>query len=595
MNSHPFLLPRQIRPRASALAALVFASALMASHASAQTFSDWTPMFQGIDYSSLTETSPQDEQMYAVRIDLDAPGISFETTPISPTAVSQGYETTSQTTGAFLTSVGAQVAINANFFSNVQTTPEPEDLSGLAVSNGSVVSPADPNYQSLFLTADNIATIGSSSSNSIFNAVSGVQVLENGVAMTPNSTAGDPTGLDPRTDVGISQNGEYLYLLAIDGRSSTAAGVTDLQAGQVLLQLGAYNGLNLDGGGSTALVASNGTSGSYSVLNNPSGGTQRLDGNNLAVFAEPLANTPPPITPPTTTPVSTSGTYSQAVLNDNPALYYQLTETGGTTAVDSSGNEHDGTFPAKGVTLGQASTPILSQASTTANFNGSSGTHVSVAHTASMNAGSFTIAAWADPSANATSFQAVVSERNDKGSGAAGNAGFILYDGPASGSSSSVWQFWLGGSQTLTYNYEGRNQNGMGLGPVATPNQWAFVVGTFSANGGPDANGRYTGTEDLYLNGVLELTLNNISYLPDTSSNPLYIGGGENELNPGDGFDCNGNISQVALFDTALTGSQISGLYSAATAQAVPEPSTLAMMAAGFLSLIYFVRRRTQG
>jgi hypothetical protein len=554
---------------------LAFGGSFLAiPHAAAQSFSSWDPIFQGIDYASGSESSG--EQLYAIRIDLTAPGIGFETTPSSPSAVSQGYETYSQTTSDFLTSVGGQVAINANFFSNVQSTSVPENLSGLAVSNGSTVAPADPNFQSLFLTAGNAASIGSTAAN-IYNAVSGVQDLVNGVAITPNTTSGDPTGLDPRTDVGVSQNGQYLYLLAADGRSTQSPGITDLNAGQVLAQLGAYNGLNLDGGGSTAMVASNG-SGGTTVLDIPSGGTERLDGNNLAVFAKPL------VTPP----VSTSGTYSQAVLNDNPALYYQLTETSGTTANDSSGNGHNGSYPGSGITLGKTSTPILSQPGTTISGNGATGSKVVVPYTSSMSSGSFTIAAWADPTANNTAFQAVVSERNDKGGGAAGNSGFILYDGPATGSSQSTWQFWTGGNQTLTYNYEGRNQNGEGLGPVATAGKWAFVVGTFSANGGPNAQGYYTGTQDLYVNGVLQLSLNNVSYLPDTST-PLYIGAGANEAST-DQFDFNGGISQVSLFDSAMSVAQIDSIYNAALA--VPEPKSYTALLAVFLGALALFRKR---
>ena len=573
--------PFQLRSRSTSVLSLLILGPLLiaARDAAAQNFSSWTPIYQGIDFATEYQTSPNGEQLYAIRIDLDTPGISFETSPSSPSAVSQGYQTYSQTTGSFLTQVGAQVAINGNFFSDVETTSVPETLSGLAVSNGSTVAPADSNYQSLLLSATNLASIGSLASYSVYNAVSGVQDLVNGVAVAPNTTAGDPTGLDPRTDVGVSQDGTYLYLLAADGRSTQSAGITDQEAGQILLQLGAYNGLNLDGGGSTTLVQSNG-SGGATVLNIPSGGTQRLDGNSLAVFAKPL------VTPP----VSTSGTYSQAVINNNPALYYQLTETSGTTANDSSGNGINGTYPGAGITQGKTSTPITSQPNTTISGSGAAGAHVTVPYNASMSAGSFTISAWADPTTSSgTTFMSVVSERDDKGGGAAGNAGFILYDGPATSATGTRWQFWLGGNTTLTYNYEGRNQNSEGLGPVATANQWAYVVGTFSATSGPDANGRYTGTQDLYVNGVLQLSLTGVSYLPDTLT-PMYIGAGANETSPSDSFDFSGGISQVALFDTALNATQIDSMYTAATA--APEPTSLSLLASAGALLLASRRRR---
>ena len=68
-----------------------------------------------------------------------------------------------------------------------------------------------------------------------------------------------------------------------------------------LLRFGASDGLNLDGGGSTALVRADGDK--VTVLNQPSGVAlgssdnagksggerqQRSNGNNLGVFAKPL-------------------------------------------------------------------------------------------------------------------------------------------------------------------------------------------------------------------------------------------------------------------------------------------------------------------
>ncbi len=57
-----------------------------------------------------------------------------------------------------------------------------------------------------------------------------------------------------------------------------------------MIDLGIYEGLNLDGGGSTALVQA-GPGGSPDLIDSPSGSfgvVERLDGNNLGVFASAL-------------------------------------------------------------------------------------------------------------------------------------------------------------------------------------------------------------------------------------------------------------------------------------------------------------------
>ena len=62
-------------------------------------------------------------------------------------------------------------------------------------------------------------------------------------------------GLAPRTAYGVSRDGRYLYVLAVDGRQpgySLGADMFDLA--NILSAAGAVNGINVDGGGSTTLA-----------------------------------------------------------------------------------------------------------------------------------------------------------------------------------------------------------------------------------------------------------------------------------------------------------------------------------------------------
>jgi len=70
----------------------------------------------------------------------------------------------------------------------------------------------------------------------------------------------------PRTAAGRTANGDLL-LLVVDGRQESSRGVNLTELAGLLLDLGAVDALNLDGGGSSTLLV-NGT-----LLNRPTGGT----------------------------------------------------------------------------------------------------------------------------------------------------------------------------------------------------------------------------------------------------------------------------------------------------------------------------------
>ncbi|HEY1864976.1 MAG TPA: phosphodiester glycosidase family protein [Roseiarcus sp.] len=293
-----------------AICAIVGLASATSASAASISVSAFSPQFVGVDLAKATILSDADSSMvntsiaYIERIDLTAPGVGFTTTPPSGP-----LETTSQSTSQFLQSTGAEVAINANFFSDVAATPSPEDLLGLAVSNRTVVSPqafgSDDAAASLVITKTYTATISPAGSTTIdlsnvFNAVSGNQIVTNGVdtsSITPTGAPHDPFGLDPRTGVGLSKDGRFLYLIAIDGRQPDySVGTTTSDEAALMIDLGVYEGLNLDGGGSTALVQA-GPSGA-DLIDSPSGSfgvVERLDGNNLGVFASALP-TPEPST-----------------------------------------------------------------------------------------------------------------------------------------------------------------------------------------------------------------------------------------------------------------------------------------------------------
>ncbi|MFF5205602.1 phosphodiester glycosidase family protein [Streptosporangium sp. NPDC000396] len=112
-------------------------------------------------------------------------------------------------------------------------------------------------------------------------AVGGSHILvKDGVAQTSTDNAAHP-----RTAVGFSADGRKMYLLTVDGRQADSRGVTLTELGAMMAELGAHNALNLDGGGSSTMLAREPGSADVQVENSPSDGGERHVPNGLALYA----------------------------------------------------------------------------------------------------------------------------------------------------------------------------------------------------------------------------------------------------------------------------------------------------------------------
>jgi hypothetical protein len=245
----------------------------------------WHTLYDGISFATGESTIPRRQKVYVIRADLTQPNIEFFSTPDNG---DNPRMTDGQTTSEFLLRYGCTVAINANPFAPVDQT-HPRDVHGLAVSRGNLIAGIDPRYPSLLITHDNHAVIADVNEGTdlthVWTAVSGFNiVLRNG------ANVGDGESVHPRSAVGISKDGRYLYLMVIDGRQpGYSNGATLYETAEWLERFGAYDGLNLDGGGSTTLVQSDNHNGAI-VLNRPihlnKRGNQRIVGNNLGIIID---------------------------------------------------------------------------------------------------------------------------------------------------------------------------------------------------------------------------------------------------------------------------------------------------------------------
>ena len=107
-------------------------------------------------------------------------------------------------------------------------------------------------------------------------------ILKNGqISLTDINSKGD----NPRTGIGINKDNTEMILVTIDGRDSSFKGVSQEIFGAIMKELGAYNALNLDGGGSTTMAVKPTGQGKAQVVNKPSEGSQRLVVNGVGVVS----------------------------------------------------------------------------------------------------------------------------------------------------------------------------------------------------------------------------------------------------------------------------------------------------------------------
>ncbi|MEV6412138.1 phosphodiester glycosidase family protein [Kribbella sp. NPDC051718] len=89
--------------------------------------------------------------------------------------------------------------------------------------------------------------------------------------------------LAPRTAVGFTENGRRMVLLTVDGRATGSRGLSLKEMGQLMIGLGADDVLNLDGGGSSTMLARSPGEAAPEVVNDPSDGGERLVPNGLGL------------------------------------------------------------------------------------------------------------------------------------------------------------------------------------------------------------------------------------------------------------------------------------------------------------------------
>ena len=196
----------------------------------------------------------------------------------------------------------ALVGINANAFAKVR--PEDRyrpwsegmhvDVIGMAVSNKVVHSPLDnPRYSNsrtaFWVDARHTPEISRPGNGfEVYQAVGDFvsSLLLNGDIVP------EPGGArHPRSALGLDKSRRFLLLVVVDGRrAGHSDGVTLHELATLMKQQGCQQAINLDGGGSSIMLARDEETQSLTTINRPSDGTHRPIPTMIGVRAKNVSN-----------------------------------------------------------------------------------------------------------------------------------------------------------------------------------------------------------------------------------------------------------------------------------------------------------------
>ncbi|MCF7838869.1 MAG: phosphodiester glycosidase family protein [Candidatus Marinimicrobia bacterium] len=278
---------------------------------------DWAAVPEihpGIQHAFVAVTDPRPMKINVLRVNLENARLRFHATGRHPDwgqAMAAYPELTIRTgrqrTRDYLIARRAEglnmvAAVNASGWrpwnelsrwrKEIQPYPYADQL-GLTISDGVLVCES-PGRPSLIFDRDGRPSLRLAPPNAsradIRVAVSGqIFVLRNGKAEGRNTRA------EPRTGYGLSADGRQVFLMTIDGRrTGYSEGATHREVGEWLRHFGAWEGLNMDGGGSTTLVLLSPDQSRARIVNRPSGlWGARAVGSNLGVYYEHPPQTVP--------------------------------------------------------------------------------------------------------------------------------------------------------------------------------------------------------------------------------------------------------------------------------------------------------------
>jgi len=213
-------------------------------------------------------------RFHAAIVDLSQPGVQVVVSPPK-------YR--GNRTSKFAEKIGAQVALNGGFWKLVSKAPIGHVVSAGRPWKDCVI---DERYGYLAITRKGKAWIQPPGETKLAKPEKAWMVISGMPLIVDQGKIGKVRGCGyvcmehPRSAVGISQDGWTLYLAVSEGRVEGSKSIRPKRMAQFLIELGAWQALNLDGGGSSTLYVDK----LGGMINAPAEGKERSVLNHIGVI-----------------------------------------------------------------------------------------------------------------------------------------------------------------------------------------------------------------------------------------------------------------------------------------------------------------------
>lgn len=236
----------------------------------------------GIAVEAYERKTPRPLRIYRATIDLNQPGlqpaVSFSADPDGEGPA----ETVLTPPKSLANDKGMVIAINTNAWSMI---PDPQtgkapgyiagekaDIHGWALNHDRVASPSQEGYWTFWIDEQNKPAIDNLIPRKIEKmpkpklAIAGF----GGILRDSKILVGPSEVRHPRTAIGYNADRTQLTLVVVDGRQpKVSEGVSEEELAQLMLEFGCADAINLDGGGSSIMLAKQ-KNGQLRIINRPS-------------------------------------------------------------------------------------------------------------------------------------------------------------------------------------------------------------------------------------------------------------------------------------------------------------------------------------